>query len=77
MIKFAVCLNRRVFVMDNKGFFCPPTMGEGNVLFLVQIQLASTLALASHFLVCTISCETVVEFLPNFHGEYNWDITKN
>ena len=60
----------------------PKTSGEGNILFLVWIPLASVsasvlgLALASHFLVCSISCEPVVGFLPNLHDN-NWDITKN
>ena len=34
-------------------FFCFPTEGEGDILFLTQIPLAS--ALAWQFLVCTIS----------------------
>ena len=46
------------------------TYGEGDILFLVKIQLALvsvlTLALASHFLLCTVSCKPVVGFLPNF-----------
>ena len=49
------------------------------VLFLVQIPLAlvSASLSASQFLVCRISCEPVVGFLPNFSWIYNWDITKN
>ena len=35
-------------------------------MFLVQIPLVY--ASAGHFLVCTISCEPVVRFLPNFCG---------
>ena len=51
-------------------FLCPSTSGEGDILFLVQIPLASMLALvsASYFLVCKISCESVVGFLANLHG---------
>ena len=45
-------------------WLCPPTHRKGDILILVQIPLA----LASHGLVCTISCETVVGFLTNFHG---------
>ena len=47
-----------------------PTLGEGDILFLVRIplMLASKLASASHFLLCTISNEPVVGFLPNVHG---------
>ena len=43
-------------------------------LFLVWIPLASSLAsaLASHFLVCIVSCKPLVGFLYI----YNWDITK-
>ena len=39
-------------------------------MFLVWIQLAFVLAslLARYFLVYTISCESVVGFLPNLHG---------
>ena len=56
--------------------------GEGDTLFLVWIPLSLALvsglafALASQFLVCTLSCEPMVGFLPNFHGYY-WDIAKN
>ena len=47
-----------------------PTLGEGDILFLVRIplMLASKLASASHFLLCTISSEPEVGFLPNVHG---------
>ena len=51
-----------------------PHLSEGDILFLVQMllglasALASALVLASHFLVCTISCEPVVGFIPNLHG---------
>ena len=49
---------------------------RGDILFLVQIPLASVLASAlvyalmsaSHFLASIVSCEPVVGFLPNFHG---------
>ena len=43
--------------------------GKGTYCFLAQIP--SALELASHFLVCSISCEPVVGFLPNFHGYIN------
>ena len=39
-----------------------PAEGEGVMLFLVWILLASVLALACHFLVCTISHEPVSGF---------------
>ena len=43
----------------------------GEHIVLVRIPLASAfasaMALAQHFLVCTVSCESVVGFLP-FHG---------
>ena len=58
----------------------PPThtYGEGDILFLVQIPLASALVSASNVLVCTISCESVVAWiLTKFSRIYNWDITKN
>ena len=46
--------------------FMSPTEGEGGVLYLVRILLASALALASasswHFLVCTISHEPMGRF---------------
>ena len=49
-----------------------PHLSEGDILILVQVLLASALvpvlASASNFLVCTISYESVVGFLPNFHG---------
>ena len=35
---------------------------------MVLVQIPSALALVSHFLVSTVSCELVVESLPNFHG---------
>ena len=59
-------------------YVCPSTYGEGDILLLVQIPLASAsgLALASHFLVCTISCEPVVG-LTKFSWLHNWDIKKN
>ena len=47
---------------------CPQITIEGDILFLVQIPLVLASASAPHFLVCTISCESVVEFLPNLHG---------
>ena len=45
------------------------TYRKVDIVFLVRISLASVseLASASHFLVCTRDCETVVGFLPNFH----------
>ena len=49
-------------------YICPPIYGDGYILILVLTLLAS----ASHFLVCTISCEPVVGFLPNFHGYFIW-----
>ena len=45
-----------------------PPMGRGDILFLVQILLASVSALAPHFFVCTVSSEPEVGFEPNFHG---------
>ena len=50
----------------------PNLQGEGYIDFCadpvgISISLGMTL-------VCTISCETVTEFLPWIH---NWDITKN
>ena len=54
-----------------------PHLKGGDILILVQILLVLALALESHFLVCTMSCEPVVGFLPNSCGYYNWDITKN
>ena len=53
-----------------KDFLCPLSYGEGDIMFLVWIQLAFMLAslLARYFLVYTISCESVVGFLPNLHG---------
>ena len=47
---------------------CHPTYSEGDILFLVWILLALALVSESHFLVCTITCEPVVGFLPNLHG---------
>ena len=52
-----------------------PHLRGGDVLILVRIPLATASALAlafalakvSHFLVCTISCEQVVGFLPISH----------
>ena len=43
-----------------------PSYGGGGILIFVRIPLVSALALASNFLVCKISCETVVVFLPKF-----------
>ena len=43
-----------------------PNLWGGDILILMQIPLA--LASALHFLVCTISYEPVVGFLPNPHG---------
>ena len=43
------------------SFYVPQPYGRGT-LILVQIPLVSALALSSHFLVCTISCEPVVGF---------------
>ena len=44
--------------IESMNIIMSPTKGEGDILFLVQILLASALALASasawHFLVCTI-----------------------
>ena len=46
----------------------PPHPPKGRVcVFLVLISLA----LVGNFLVCTISCEPVVGFLPNFYGDIN------
>ena len=52
---------------------CLPIYGERVILTLVWIPLAAILALASAwlFLVWTISCEPVLEFLLNFHGYIN------
>ena len=47
--------------------------GRGHIVFGVDsvgvgvLALASAVALASLFLVCTISCEPVVGFLLNFY----------
>ena len=51
-------------------YSCSPNSGEGYILFLMWslLALVSALALAFYFLVCTISCEPVVGFLPNLHG---------
>ena len=49
---------------DNSEKVMSPNLWAGNILILVWIPLA----LARHFLVCTISCEPVVGFLPNLHG---------
>ena len=57
----------------------PPPTGVGTSCVLVWIPLASELATVRDFLVCTISFEPVVGFLPNLHGYTGiyWDITKN
>ena len=44
-------------------YICTPIYGEGDILILLRIPAS---ALARQFLVCTISCELVVGFLPNF-----------
>ena len=59
------------WTVQNYLYLCPLLRGGGgggggNILFLVRTPLASVLA--SHFLVCTISCKPVVGFLPNLHG---------
>ena len=49
----------------------PHLRGGGQIDFgvdLMVLALVLALASASHFLVCTISYELVVTFLPNFHG---------
>ena len=38
------------------------------ILLASAFALALALASAAHFLVCRISCESVVGFLANFHG---------
>ena len=45
--------------------------GGGPIVFganLLVLTLALALELESQFFVCTIACEPVVGFLPNFHG---------
>ena len=49
----------------------PNLRAGGDILILVRTPLASVSASAWHILVCTISCEPVVGFSPNFHG-YNF-----
>ena len=54
--------------------FCPPTEGEGNILFLVQIPLA----LAWQFLVCMISSSWASwQSLTKFGRIEHWDIMKS
>ena len=49
-----------------RGYIVCPHLREGGHIVLVRMPLALTSA--SHFRVCTISCELVIGFLPNFHG---------
>ena len=47
--------------------------GGGYIVFgadpiALALVLVLALALASHFLICTISCDPVVGILSNFHG---------
>ena len=58
-----------VFSFSSPAFHL--SVGRETLIF-VWILLVLALALASvsawHFLVCLISCEPVIRFLPNFHG---------
>ena len=42
--------------------------GADPLALMSASALASALASASQFLLCTITCEPVVGFLPIFHG---------
>ena len=66
------------FLLRNKRIMFPYLRREEHIV-LMQILLASAMASASasHFLVCTISFDSVVGFLPIFFWIYNLGITKN
>ena len=52
-----------------KGELCPPpTKGEGDMLFFVQILLVLASLLVCQLLVCKISRELVSRLEPNLHG---------